>query len=102
MYASQQSPGSRNLGHGYSSNLTMGEAAQGGVELTAQEGFPPPSEEVTAGYALYQTTLRGTFQNIINGRLSEASQSLSEASEWLLSHVEDLGESLHPLPNVTR
>jgi hypothetical protein len=102
MYAPQQSPGSRNLQQGFSSNLTMGGATQGAAEVTAQEGYPPPSEEVTAEYALYQTTLRGTFQNIINGRLSEASQSLSEASEWLINHVEDLGESPCPLLDVTR
>jgi hypothetical protein len=35
--------------------------------------------------------LKQIFQNIINGRLGEASQSLLEVSEWLLGHVGDLG-----------
>ena len=93
MYAQQQSPASRNLQQVFPSSLTMGGGEQSGSEVTQQEGLPPPSEEVNAEYALYQTTLRGTFQNVINGRLSEASQSLLGASEWLLGHVEDLGES---------
>lgn len=93
MYAHQQSPASRNLPQGFPSDLTMGGVAQSTSEVTHQEGLPPPSEEVNAEYALYQTTLRETFQNVINGCLSEASQSLLGASEWLLGHVEDLGES---------
>lgn len=78
----------------------MGSVPQSASEVTGQEGLPPPSEEVNAEYSLYQSTLRETFQNIINGRLSEASQSLLGASEWLLRHVEDLGkeELLSVLP----
>ena len=93
MYA-QQSPAARNLQQGFSSNLTLGGVPQqSGSEAIGQEGLPPPTAEVNAEYALYQTTLRETFQNIINGRLSEASQSLLGATEWLLGHVEDLGEN---------
>ena len=44
-----------------------------------------------AAYTSYQTALKEIFQNILNGRLSEASQSLLNVSEWLLGHVSDLG-----------
>jgi len=42
-------------------------------------------------YTTYQTALKEVFENIINGRLTEANQSLLEAPEWLLRHVGDLG-----------
>lgn len=44
-----------------------------------------------AAYTAYQTALKEIFQNIINGRLTDASSSLLEVSEWLLGHVGDLG-----------
>ncbi|KIM94977.1 hypothetical protein OIDMADRAFT_171952 [Oidiodendron maius Zn] len=90
---SQQSPASRNLQQGFPSNLTLGGVPQSGSEAMEQEGLQPATAEVNSEYALYQTTLRETFQNIINGRLSEASQSLLGATEWLLGHVEDLDDA---------
>jgi hypothetical protein len=44
-----------------------------------------------AAYTAYQTALKEIFQNIIHGRLADASSSLLEVSEWLLGHVGDLG-----------
>lgn len=92
IYQQQQSPTSRSLQQGYSGSIPMGGVSQSPPEATAQEGPQPPSAEVNAEYALFQTTLREVFQNIVNGRLAEASQSLLGASEWLLGHVEDLGK----------
>lgn len=92
MYPPQQSPASRSLQQAYSGSTSTGGASQSGSEAIAQEDLPPPTAEVIAEYALYNTTLREVFQNIINGRLSEASQSLLGASEWLLGHVEALGK----------
>jgi hypothetical protein len=102
MYAHQQSPASRNLPQGFSSNLPMEGVPQSASAVIGQEGVPPPTAEVNAEYALYQTTLRETFQNIINGRLADAGQSLLGASEWLLGHVEDLGGCSWPLLDFGR
>jgi hypothetical protein len=102
MYAHQQSPASRNLPQGFSSNLPMEGVPQSASAVIGQEGVPPPSAEVNAEYALYQTTLRETFQNIIKGRLADAGQSLLGASEWLLGHVEDLGGCSWPLLDFGR
>jgi len=45
-----------------------------------------------AAYTTYQAALKEIFQNIINGRLADASLSLLKVSEWLLGHVVDLGK----------
>lgn len=45
-------------------------------------------------YGQYQTALRGTFQNMRDGRLLEAGRSLLELSTWLLSNVVDLVSGL--------
>ena len=48
-------------------------------------------EQVRAGmdeaYNSYLNALKEIFQNIRNGMLVEASSSLIEVSNWLLSHV---------------
>jgi hypothetical protein len=53
-------------------------------------------EQVRAGmdeaYNSYLNALKEIFQNIRNGMLVEASSSLIEVSNWLLSHVTELGE----------
>jgi hypothetical protein len=97
MYGQQQSPTSQNLQQRFPDNLTIRGIPESGSEAIERHSLPPPSAEVNAGFALYQTTLRETFQNIINGRLSDASQSLLGATEWLLGHIEDLGEHLAAL-----
>ena len=70
--------------------------SQSGPEIMEEEEededeFQPQSTGMEAAYTAYQTALKEIFQNIINGRLSEAGQSLLEVSEWLLGHVGDLG-----------
>jgi hypothetical protein len=76
----------------------MGAVPQSASEGIGQEGLQTQALEVDAGFATYQATLRGIFQNVVNGRLADAGQSLLEASEWLLGHVGDLGKcSIFPL-----
>ena len=89
----QQSPADRTplLQQGYASNMAMGGIPQAPSEMMEEEEFQPQGPGMEAAYTTYQTALKEIFQNIINGRLGEASQSLLEVSEWLLGHVGDLG-----------
>jgi hypothetical protein len=89
----QGSPSDRGalLPQSYPANLTMGGMSQGATEIMDDEEFQAQGPGMEAAYTAYQTALKEIFQNIINGRLSEASQSLLEVSEWLLGHVGDLG-----------
>lgn len=48
-------------------------------------------DELEDAYARYQMTLKAVFQNILDGDLTSAGHFLCEASEWLLSHVVELG-----------
>jgi hypothetical protein len=89
--AHQQSPADRTplLQQSYAS-MAMGGMHQGHPEMMEEDEFPHgPGME--AAYTSYQTALKEIFQNIVNGRLAEASSSLLEVSEWLLGHVGDLG-----------
>lgn len=85
------SPGERAslLQHNYSS-LAMSGISQ--APEVAEEQLSAPGPGIEADYTAYQTALKEIFQNIINGRLIDASQSLLDISEWLLGHVADLGE----------
>jgi hypothetical protein len=99
----QQSPADRSATHlqqqqGYPGNLTMGGMAQNAPDVMEQDDFQPQGPGMEAAYTTYQTALKEIFQNIINGRLGEASQSLLEVSEWLLGHVGDLG--MFPISSV--
>ncbi len=67
--------------------------SQSAPEMVEEEDFQAQGPGMEAAYTAYQTALKEIFQNIINGRLVEASQSLLEVSEWLLGHVGDLGRS---------
>jgi hypothetical protein len=89
----QQSPADRTplLQQGYASNMAMGGIPQGPPEMMEEEEFPSQGPGMEAAYTSYQTALKEIFQNVINGRLAEASSSLLEVSEWLLGHVGDLG-----------
>jgi hypothetical protein len=69
----------------------MGGIPQGPPEIIEEEDFQAQGPGMEAAYTTYQTALKEIFQNIINGRLAEASSSLLEVSEWLLGHVGDLG-----------
>ena len=89
----QQSPADRTplLQQGYPGNMTMGGIPQGPPEMMEEDEYPTQGPGMEAAYTTYQTALKEIFQDIINGRLAEASSSLLEVSEWLLGHVGDLG-----------
>lgn len=69
----------------------MGSIPPGPPDIMEEDDFQAQGPGMEAAYTAYQTALKEIFQNIINGRLGEASQSLLEVSEWLLGHVGDLG-----------
>jgi len=74
----------------------MGSIPPGPPDIMEEDDFQAQGPGMEAAYTAYQTALKEIFQNIINGRLGEASQSLLEVSEWLLGHVGDLDEvALH-------
>ncbi|KAL2025133.1 hypothetical protein VTK56DRAFT_135 [Thermocarpiscus australiensis] len=81
--------------HGYS---TGGMAAIGGMaaqtapaaDVRMEEEYPA-SRGLDEAYASYQSALKEIFQNIRNGVLATASESLLNVSDWLLSHVVELG-----------
>jgi hypothetical protein len=91
----QQSPADRTplLQQGYASNMAMGGIPQGPPEMMEEEDFQSHVPGLDTAYTSYQTALKEIFQNIIHGRLAEASSSLLEVSEWLLGHVKELGRS---------
>ena len=59
---------------------------------TQDYGQSAPNYDVA--YGQYQNALKRTFQNIRNGQLAEAGQTLLEISEWLLTHAAELGKHL--------
>ncbi|KAH6626841.1 hypothetical protein B0J18DRAFT_151935 [Chaetomium sp. MPI-SDFR-AT-0129] len=92
----QQQPGM----HGYSTGSmtaigggmaaqtsTAGGSTSASADVRMEEEYPGLEE----AYANYQAALKETFQNIRDGVLAAASQTLIEVSDWLLSHVVDLG-----------
>ncbi|KAI9782020.1 MAG: hypothetical protein M1816_002129 [Peltula sp. TS41687] len=99
---SQQSSSARStLGPVYAP--TMSEVQQIGATqpmTTASSEFSQGTPNYDADYGQYQTALKKTFENVRNGQLAEAAQTLLEISEWLLTHAVDLGltrddQSLH-------
>lgn len=79
---------------------SMHGAAVGSIGLSQpqSEGLEEPPatlSPVDMGYRRCNTELRQVFQHILNGTLITASQHLLKLSEWLLSHVEDMGKFLH-------
>ncbi len=87
-----QQPGLQNYSAG-------GMAAMGGMaaqtspaqEVRMDEEYPAP-EGLDAAYSSYQSALKAIFQNIHDGSLASASDSLLNVSDWLLSHVAELGK----------
>ncbi|KAK4241112.1 hypothetical protein C8A03DRAFT_30716 [Achaetomium macrosporum] len=82
--------------HGYS---TGSMAAMGGMatsqttpaaDVRMEEEYPAAAG-LDEAYASYQSALKEIFQNIRNGVLASASESLLSVSDWLLSHVVELG-----------
>ncbi|KAK0651783.1 hypothetical protein B0T16DRAFT_86895 [Cercophora newfieldiana] len=75
-----------------------GMAAMGGMtsqsssaqDVRMEEEYPA-AEGLDAAYASYQTALKAIFQNVQDGSLASASESLLNVSDWLLSHVAELG-----------
>ena len=64
-----------------------------------QQQEPPSSSQEVAepanlseAYGQFQRALRGTFDQTRTGRLVEASRSLLEISEWLVTNARDLGK----------
>ncbi|KAL2135344.1 hypothetical protein VTI74DRAFT_8870 [Chaetomium olivicolor] len=81
--------------HGYS---TGGMAAIGGMASQTtpatdvrMEDEYPAAAGLDEAYASYQSALKEIFQNIRSGVLATASESLLSVSDWLLSHVVELG-----------
>jgi hypothetical protein len=93
-YQQQASPGDRAplLQQNYPGAMGLGGMPQPPPEIMEEEDFQQPIPGMEAAYTAYQTALKVIFQNIINGRLADASLSLLEVSEWLLGHVVDLGK----------
>ena len=90
----QQSPGDRVplLQQGYPAAMGLGSMPQNPPEIMEEDDFQAEGPGMEAAYTAYQTALKEIFQNIIQGRLADASSSLLEVSEWLLGHVGDLGK----------
>jgi hypothetical protein len=87
-----QSPSDRSMmQQGYPSQMAMAGIPPPAQELMEQDEFQAQGPGLEAAYTAYQTALKDIFQNIIDGRLAVAGQSLLEVSEWLLGHVGDLG-----------
>lgn len=98
--AFQQSPVDRtSLLQGYSSAMAgMGGMVQGSTEVMEDEEYGPSG--LDEAYNSYQSALKEIFLNIRNGMLVEASSSLLRVSEWLLSHVGELGEQTSTTPEA--
>jgi hypothetical protein len=60
------------------------------TDVRMEEEYPPAAG-LDDAYASYQTALKEIFQNIRSGVLATASESLLGVSDWLLSHVQELG-----------
>lgn len=71
--------------------MAMGAIPQA-AEAIDEEEFQVQGTGMEQAYTTYQTALKTIFQNIIEGRLAVAAQSLLDVSEWLLGHVGDLGK----------
>lgn len=61
------------------------------AEVIEESGYPSEGSDWAAAYAAYQTALKDVFGNIRNQMLAEASRSLVDISDWLLSTVGQLG-----------
>ncbi|KAM3073842.1 hypothetical protein ACMFMG_008465 [Clarireedia jacksonii] len=94
----QQSPGDRAslLQQAYPPSIAVGGMPEAAPDLMEPAHLQAQGGGMEEAYSTYQAALKQIFQNIIDCRLGEASQSLLEVSEWLLSHVQDLDDvTLH-------
>ncbi|KAG8158759.1 hypothetical protein KVR01_011202 [Diaporthe batatas] len=94
----QQGPSDRNTMMNYPSNIagmqTMGAqatpTAPPDVSMEDSSEYPGGAD-LNQAYTQYQDALKEIFKNIRDGALVTASESLLSVSEWLLSHVHELG-----------
>ncbi len=68
----------------------------GAAEVSIEEDYPSSAGGLDEAYSSYQTALKEIFQNIRTGVLAAASDSLLNVSDWLLSHVAELGRQQQP------
>ncbi|KUI57954.1 hypothetical protein VP1G_05217 [Cytospora mali] len=93
----QQGPADRNNLMNYPSNMagmqTMGaQTTTTAPEVTMEESSEyPGGADLNQAYTQYQDALKEIYKNIRDGALVTASESLLSVSEWLLSHVHELG-----------
>jgi hypothetical protein len=72
---------------------TMAQAPENPDVSMAESEYPVGTGGATEErWVEYQDALRRVFQNVINGNLESASESLLRLSNWLLTQVQDLGE----------
>lgn len=64
-------------------------------DVRMDDDYPGATSGLDQAYASYQSALKEIFRNIRSGILSTASDSLLSVSDWLLSHVTDLGRLIH-------
>ncbi|CEO58315.1 hypothetical protein PMG11_03046 [Penicillium brasilianum] len=78
-------------------SIGTGSSGQAVEQQQQQQQIDPSQQPVTdtssldQAYAQYQRALRSTFDQTRAGRLVEASESLMEISEWLVTNARDLG-----------
>ena len=77
--------------HGYSAASMPAVGGAAALTTPGRMGGYPGTASLDEAYASYQSTLKKIFQNIRDAVLVPASDSLLEASGWLLSHVVELG-----------
>lgn len=100
----QQGSADRNTMLNYPSNMagmqTMGaQATTAAPEVTMEESSEyPGGADLNQAYTQYQDALKEIYKNIRDGALVSASESLLSVSEWLLSHVHELGKEPPLLP----
>lgn len=89
----------RNTMMNYPSNITgMGtmttQATASAPDVSMEEsGDYQAGADLNQAYSQYQDALKEIFTNIKKGTLQTAGESLTNVSEWLLSHVHELGTS---------
>lgn len=96
----QQGPSDRNTMMNYPSNIagmqTIGAqatpTAPPDVSMEDSSEYPGGAD-LNQAYTQYQDALKEIFKNIRDGALVTASESLLSVSEWLLSHVHELGKN---------
>jgi len=71
--------------------MTTQTTAAGDVRMEEEYHHAQSAGGLDEAYAQYQTALKEVFTNIKNGILATASESLLNVSDWLLSHVVELG-----------